>query len=193
MNEYYRTRGSVRGSLAALAGLTTTPWEAAVTMQLHPSGWETRREVESSELPMSGGSSARLEMACPTHVNCEQASSTRGSQRTLTGSGQNRHAVGCPTNELGHADTMTAGVLQGLNHRLLRELDGVNPLLRPIGASASARAAFATPGKGYWRKRTPFCNRTDSSAIAALREQAYFQLVVHYETTGRTDAGGNRK
>jgi hypothetical protein len=194
MNEYHRTRGSVRGSLAAPAKSATTWWEAAVTMQLHPSGWETRREVECPESPMSGGSSARLKMACPTQVNCKQASLSRRSQMTLTGSGQNRHAVGCSSGCWGHTDRMTAGVVQGLNHRLLRDSDEANPSLRPTGAGTSARAAVATPGRGCWRKRMPSCNGTDSGCdITALREQAHFQRVVHYETTGRTNKGGNSK
>ena len=162
MNEYDRTCGSVRSSLAALAGSATTAWEAAATMQLRPSGRESRREAESSEPPMSGGSSARL-MACPTQANCKQAPLSPTSQMTLTGSGQNRRAVGCPTNELGHADTMTAGVLQGLNHRLLRGLDGVNPLHRLHEAGVPARAAVGAPGRGCWRKRMPPCNGADRS------------------------------
>ena len=114
---------------------------------------------------------------------------------TLTGSGQNRHAVGCPTFYWGHADEMTAGVVQGLNHRLLHGLDGLNPPLRPIGAGASAMAAVATSGRGCWKKQTPFCNGADRSVItnAPLREQAHFQRVVRYETTGRTNQGGNSK
>jgi len=193
MNEYYTTRGSVRGSLMAPAKSATTWWEAAVTAQLRPSGRETRREVEFSEPPMSGGSSARL-MACPTHVNCAQAPLALRSQMTLAGSGQNRHALGCSTRALEHTDKTSAGVLQGLNHRLLRDLDGSNPPLRLIGAGASARAAVATPGRGCWGKRTPPCNGADRSCnITPLREQAHFQRVVRYETTGRTNKGGNSK
>jgi len=193
MNEYHRTRGSVRGSLTAPAKLATTWWEAAVTTPLRPAGRETRREAGFSEPPMSGGSRARL-MACPTQVNCEQASLLQGSQTTLTGSGQNRHAARCSTSDMGHTDRKAAGVVQGLNHRLLRDLDELNPPLRPSGAGTLARAALATPGRGCWKKRTPRCNGTDSGCdITALREQAHFQRVVHYETTGRTNTGGNSK
>jgi len=193
MNEDYRTRGSVRGSLAATARLATTSWEAAVTRHLHPSGWETRREVEFSEPPMSGGSSARL-MACPTYVNCKQAPRFPGSQMTLTGSGQNWHAVGYSIFGLEYTDATTAGVMQGLNHRLLRDLDELNPPLRPTGAGVSARAAVATPGRGCRKKRMPSCNGTDRSCnITPLREQARFRRVVRYETTGRTNKGENSK
>jgi hypothetical protein len=113
------------------------------------------------------------------------------SQTTLTGSGQNRHALGCSTQALEHTDKTGAGVVQGLNHRLLRDLDGSNPPSRLFEAGASARAAVETPGRGCWKKRTPSCNGTDRSCnITALREQAHFQQVVHYETTGRTDTEG---
>jgi hypothetical protein len=193
MNEYNRTCGSVRSSLAALAGLATTPWEAAVTMELRPSGREARREAESSEPPMSGGSSARL-MACPTQVNCKQAPLSPTSQMTLTGSGQNRHAAGCSSHAWEHTDRMAAGVMQGLNHRWLRGSDELNPSHRLHEAGASARAADGAPGKGCWRKRMPPCNGADRSCnITPLREQAHFQRVVRYETTGRTNKGGNSK
>ena len=193
MNKYYTTRGSVRGSLTAPAKLATTSREAAVTTQLHPHGWDTRREVECSAPPMSGGSSARL-MACPTHVNCAQAPLALRSQMTLTGSGQNRHALGCSTQVLEHTDKNSAGVLQGLNHRLLRDLDGSNPPFRLSEAGASARTAVGTPGEGCWRKRMSSCNGTDRSCnITPRREPAHFQQVVHYETAGRTDKGGNSK
>ena len=114
-----------------------------------------------------------------------------GSQTTLTGSGQNGHAVGCSIRWLEHTDKTTAGVVQGLNRHWLRDLDRSNPPLCPSGAGASARAAVATPGRGCWKKRMPPCNGADRSCnITPLREQARFQRVVHYETAGRTSKRG---
>ena len=115
---------------------------------------------------------------------------------TLTGSGQNWRAAGCFHPSMEHTDNTTAGVqTQGLNHRLLRDPDGLNPPLRLLTeAGASARNAVGAPGKGCWRKRTAPCNGAHSGCdITALREQAHFQRVVRYETTRRTNKGGNSK
>jgi hypothetical protein len=56
------------------------------------------------------------------------------------------------------------------------------------------RHAAGAAGKGYWRKRMPFCNGADRSCnITPLRKQADFQLVVVDERIYRIFEGGNRK
>jgi len=113
---------------------------------------------------------------------------------TLIGFSQNRHAVGCPLADWGHTDKSIAGVLQGLHHHLLHVLDGLNPPPRPIGAGTFVRTAVGVPGRGCWKKRTPLCNGADRGwNITPLREQADFQRVVHYQTTRRTNEGGESK
>ena len=181
MSQYDRTCGSVRSSLATLAGLVTARSEAVATTELRPQGRQVRREAGACEPLMSGGSSPRLMVVCPTQVNCVEAPLTPRSPVTLTGSGQNWHAVGCPIDALGHTDQSTAGVVQGLHHHIsLRNLDEVNPSLRPAGAGVLARAAVGVPGRGCWKKRMPFCNGTDRSTTPP-RERADFQLVVHHQ------------
>jgi hypothetical protein len=187
-----RTCGSVRSSLAAPAGLVTARLEAAATMHLPPSGGEDNREgvfwtvsVRRSEV-QADGKSNRSEL----HADIVSPDEPKA----LTGSSQNRHAVGCLNDALGHADRDTAGVMQGLNHHEFLVRKRLNPTSRLSEAGSVARPADGMAGRGCWRKRKPSCNGRDRGCdITPLRKQADFQRVARYERTGRTTAGGNRK
>jgi hypothetical protein len=187
-----RTYGFVRSSLAAPVGLVTAGSEAAATTPLRPSGRGGRREAFSgiASVRRSGGQADDKSNESELHagiVNPEEP-------KALTGSGQNRHAVGWHKDALGHTDNRTAGVVQGLNRRGFLVRKWVNPTSRPFGAGVAARSADGVAGRGCWRKRMPSRNRTDRGCdIAPLRKQADFQRVVRYEKAGRTTTGGNRK
>lgn len=116
------------------------------------------------------------------------------SQKTLTGSGQNRHAVGYPSDALGYTDSKTAGVDAGAKPSRFVDRNNVNPTSRLFEAGRAARQADGVAGRGCWKKRKPPCNGTDKGRnITRLRKQADFQRVVRYDRAGRTDEGGNRK
>jgi hypothetical protein len=123
-------------------------------------------------------SGARL-MACPTQVNCEKASLGEEKPNDIDRLRPKWHAVSCPSLALGHTDTSTAGVAQGLNHRMLRVLDEVNPSPRLVEAGAPARAAFGGLGRGCWKKQMPSCNGMDRSVYRSAAK------------AGRLPAGGS--
>ena len=194
MRRNNRTCGSVRSSLTTLAGLATARSEAVVTMELRPSGRQARREVWACGSSMSGNPATRLMVTSPTQVNCEQASLTPQSLETSTGSNQKRYAVGCPNDTVGHTDKKTAGVVQGLNHHTLRNIDELNPPPRRDAAGVSVRAAVGVSGKGGWKKRTPSCNGRDRGckdrpAARAGRLPTGGSSPRHF----RTDEGGKSK
>ena len=178
-----RTCGSVRSSLSAPARLVTVGSEAAETTTLH------RRDEETSarrfpRLQASVRSEGRLD-AMPNTSELLTGIVSSEEPKTLIGSGQNRHAVGCSNLSLEHTDIETAGVEAGAKAFVSLKSNIVNPTSR-LGseAGASARNADEMAGRGDWRKRKPLCNGADrNGTIIPPCKRADFQLVVGDEKT----------
>jgi hypothetical protein len=99
-----------------------------------------------------------------------------------------------PQIDLGHANRMTAGVATGADSFVSSERNMVNPSSRLTEAGVIARCAAGMPGRGCWKKQTPFSNRTDRSCnITSPCKRADFQRVTRDERTGKTFVGGNCK
>jgi hypothetical protein len=186
-----RTCGSVRSSLAAPAGLVTTRLEAAVTTRIR-SGERGGFREDTSRSPMPDGLNSRLVVSL-TEVNCNQAPLSPESQKALSGSGQNRRAVGCLVDATGHTDRKTAGVVQRLTHRKFHDVDRSNPSSRPVfRAGFAARRAVGMPGRGGRRKQMPSCNGTDRDQCPAARA-GRLPTGGSLRNPGRIDTGGNSK
>jgi hypothetical protein len=113
--------------------------------------------------------------------------------KTLTGSGQKARSR-LPHRDLGHTNMMTAGAKIGANSFVSSERNRINPSSRLVEAGGIARYADGMPGRGRWKKRTPFCNGTDRSCnITPPCKRADFQPVMRDEKTYKTFIGGNRK
>jgi hypothetical protein len=113
--------------------------------------------------------------------------------KTLTGSSQKARSR-LPHEDLGHTNSMTAGVETGTNSFVSSEPNRINPSSRLVEAGVIARYAAGMPGRGCWKKRTSFCNETNRGCnIAPPCRRADFQPVMRDERTGKTFVGGNRK
>ena len=189
-----RTCGSVRSSLSAPARLVTVGSEAAETTSLH------RRDEERSarrfpRLQASVRSEGRLD-AMPNISELLTGIVTSEEPKTLIGSGQNRHAVGCSNLSLEHTDIETAGVEAGAKAFVSLKSNIVNPTSRLLVLRQARPQGTLTgvAGRGDWRKQTPLCNGADRDGnIIPPCKRADFQLVVRDERTGRTFTGGNSK
>ena len=195
LNVANRTRGSVHGSLPALASLVTDWSEAAGTMKLRPSGPGKRPRGSFPDCQHHGGPRARLD-GMPNTCELHAGTVNVDEPKVLTGSGQNRHAVGCSLDAWECTDYRDRRCNAGAKPSVVPSSKHGKPATppRPLGAGAAARRAVGVSGRGCWRKQTPSCNGADRRCnITPPRKRADFQRVVRYEKAGRTFAGENRK
>jgi hypothetical protein len=191
-NTISRTCGSVRSSLAAPAQPATVVSEAAVTTHLRPTGRGDDREEVAATASVNGGRRVRLNDR-PNVSELLQTPSNPIEPKTLTGSSQKARSR-LPHEDLGHTNSMTAGVETGTNSFVSSERNRINPSSRLVEAGVIARCAAGMPGRGCWKKRTSFCNETNRGCnIAPPCRRADFQPVMRDERTGKTFVGGNRK
>jgi hypothetical protein len=188
-----RTCDFVHTSLPTSARLVTVGSKAVGTTYLRPRGRGDDREVVSATASVNGGWRVRLNDKSNAS-ELSQAPSNPIEPKTLTGSSQNRRAVGCLTMTWGTRTIKTAGVRTGTKSFVSSYRNVVNPPFRLPEAGVIARCAAGMSGRGCWKKRTPFCNGTDRGCnIAPPCKRADFQLVMRDERTNRTFTGGNRK
>lgn len=188
-----RTCGFVHTSLLASARLVTVGSKAAKTTYLRPKGRGDGREVVSATASVNGGRRVRLHDK-PNESELSQAPSNPIEPKTLTGSSQNRRAVGCLTMTWGTRTQMTAGVRTGAKSFVSSYRNVINPPFRLPEAGVIARCAVGMSGRGCWRKRKPFGNGTDRGCNIALPcKRADFQPVMRGERTRKTFTGGNSK
>jgi len=192
LNDIRRTCGFVHTSLSASARLVTVGSKAAGTTYLRPRGRGDGREVVSATASVNGGRRVRLNDR-PNVSELLQTPSNPIEPKTLTGSSQKARSR-LPHEDLGHTNSMTAGVETGTNSFVSSERNRINPSSRLVEAGVIARCAAGMPGRGCWKKRTSFCNETNRGCnIAPPCRRADFQPVMRDERTGKTFVGGNRK
>jgi hypothetical protein len=192
LNDIRRTCGFVHTSLSASARLVTVGSKAAGTRYLRPRGRGDGREVVSATASVNGGRRVRLNDR-PNVSELLQTPSNPIEPKTLTGSSQKARSR-LPHEDLGHTNSMTAGVETGTNSFVSSERNRINPSSRLVEAGVIARCAAGMPGRGCWKKRTSFCNETNRGCnIAPPCRRADFQPVMRDERTGKTFVGGNRK
>jgi hypothetical protein len=188
-----RTCGFVHTSLLTSARLVTVGSKAVGTTYLRPMGRGDGREVVSATASVNGGRRVRLNDKSNAS-ELSQAPSIPREPKTLTGSSQNRRAVGCLTMTWGTRTIMTAGVRTGTKSFVSSDRNVVNPPSRLPKAGVTAMCAVGVPGRGCWKKQMPFCNGMDRGCnIAPPRKRADFQRVMRDERTGKTFIGGNSK
>ena len=192
LNDIRRTCGFVHTSLSASARLVTVGSKAAGTTYLRPRGRGDGREVVSATASVNGGRRVRLNDR-PNVSELLQTPSNPIEPKTLTGSSQKARSR-LLHEDLGHTNSMTAGVETGTNSFVSSERNRINPSSRLVEAGVIARCAAGMPGRGCWKKRTSFCNETNRGCnIAPPCRRADFQPVMRDERTGKTFVGGNRK
>jgi hypothetical protein len=192
LNDIRRTCGFVHTSLSASARLVTVGSKAAGTRYLRPRGRGDGREVVSATASVNGGRRVRLNDR-PNVSELLQTPSNPIEPKTLTGSSQKARSR-LLHEDLGHTNSMTAGVETGTNSFVSSERNRINPSSRLVEAGVIARCAAGMPGRGCWKKRTSFCNETNRGCnIAPPCRRADFQPVMRDERTGKTFVGGNRK
>src|ERR1017187_2022962 len=132
LNDIRRTCGFVHTSLSASARLVTVGSKAAGTRYLRPRGRGDGREVVSATASVNGGRRVRLNDR-PNVSELLQTPSNPIEPKTLTGSSQKARSR-LPHEDLGHTNSMTAGVETGTNSFVSSERNRINPSSRLVEA-----------------------------------------------------------